>query len=437
MALHNLPMQVLLNKRFGRTFVCAALLLLCLSLAGYWSASPRLRDNARDHLAWLSGSSAAAAANEPDVYPHETTSQFFPVAMDDVGAAKTTTADLCASFPSHLTRRIQPVLKMGHGESRDKIEAQLDSVSACFTAEELLIFSDLDEVVRGRQVIDILADLPESYRHDNPDFEGYLAMQAMRRNGTLDTDAEAMRRINGWRLDKYKFLPGLERAWATRPGRDWYVFYETDTYVVWDNLFRFLGTMDPGRPHYIGSPSPGRVDERTREKRKVWFANGGPGYVLSRAAMEVLLKREVSEVTGRYLDAPITLRWLDLLRRDCCGDSVLGWILWNVGVAVEGYWPLFNPHSMHGLPYSDLYWCQPVVTLHKTTPADMVELWRWEHSRRRRDVSRFILLGLGFWFYKTTFFCLRHLYIKGATANTAPETPPLPRPLVLPPPGRL
>ncbi|OIW26682.1 hypothetical protein CONLIGDRAFT_634916 [Coniochaeta ligniaria NRRL 30616] len=388
MALHIIPMQVLLNKRFSRTFLFAALIVVSLSLTLYWSgASPRLRDNARGHSltlpSWLSGPADSPSAAAPEIYPYETTSQFFPVSIPDATKAKT--SDLCASFPSHLTQRIQPVLKMGHGESRSKIEAQLDTVSACFSQDELLIFSDLDETIRGRSVIDILADLPESYRHDNPDFDNYLLMQEMRRNGTLDTDVEAAKKIDGWRLDKYKFLPGLERAWAMRPGRDWYVFYETDTYIVWDNLFRFLSTLDPSKPHYMGSPSPGRVDEASKDKTKTWFANGGPGYVLSRAAVEALLVRKVDGATGRYVDPPLTLRWLDLLRRDCCGDSVMGWTLWNVSIPVEGYWPLFNPHPMHGVPYSDLYWCQPVITLHKTTPGDMAELWRWEHGRRRRD----------------------------------------------------
>jgi hypothetical protein len=165
------------------------------------------------------------------------------------------------------------------------------------------------------------------------------------------------------------------------------VFYETDTYVVWDNMFRFLSTLDPSRPHYLGSPSPGRVDKTMTRETKTWFANGGPGYVFSRAAIEALLARKVDAATGRYVDPPLTLRWLDLLRADCCGDSVMGWTLWNISVPLGGYWPMFNPHSLQGMPYSDLYWCQPVITMHKTTPGDMVDLWRWEHSRRLRDVS--------------------------------------------------
>lgn len=388
MALHNIAKQVLLNKRLSRTLLFAALVILCLTLAGYWSAA---RSDGRARFGGRLPSWLAPSA-EPEFYPFETTSQFFPVSLD-VGKA-TTTQEICASFPGYVTQRVQPVLKMGHGESRDKIEAQLDSVSACFAAEELLIFSDLDEAVRGRNVTDILADLPEAYRHGNVDFEAYLTMREMRANGTLDKDEAATKAIDGWRLDKYKFLPGVERAWAMRPGRDWYVFYETDTYVVWDNLLRFLATMDPAKPHYMGSPSPGRVDVSLRGKPKTWFANGGPGYVLSRAAVEALLARKVSAATGQYLDPPLTLRWLDLLRGECCGDSVMGWTLWNVSVPVQGYWPMFNPHPMHGVPYSDFYWCQPVLTLHKTTPADMVELWRWEHGRRSRDVSSFCSSGV-------------------------------------------
>jgi len=394
MALHHLPMHLLLNKRIGRTFLLAVpvLLLILFLLAGFRSSSTAFRDNARDRLlpSWLNPSSPTAPESEPEFYPFETASLFNPVSVPDAATAKP--ASLCASFPSYLTAHfIQPVLKLGHGEPRDRVEAHLDSVSACFSADELLVFGDLDEEVGGRGVIDVLADLPASYyrEEDNPDFAGYVAMREMRDNGTLDKDAEGMGRINGWKLDKYKFLPGIERAWTMRPGRDWYFFYETDTYVVWDNLFRFLGTLDPSREHYIGSPSPGRVDETKGEGEgvKTWFANGGPGYVLSRAAVEKLLARRVSETTGRYLDEPLSVRWLDLLRRDCCGDSVIGWMLWAVGVKLEGYWPLFNPHPMHGVPYSDLYWCQPVVTLHKTRVEDMVELWRWEQGRRRRDVS--------------------------------------------------
>lgn len=419
-------MHLLLNKRFSRIILIAGSVVVLILLGGIWSTHPGIRDNGAGlgrNLPWgLGRPSTKNEDQEPPYYPHETTSQFFPVSMDIAGKKA---KDLCASFPHYMTQRIQPVLKMGHGEKRDKIEAQLDSTSACFTQEELLIFSDLDETIRDRAVIDILADLPESYRSDNVDFENYLTMLEMRRNGTLDVDKEGMAKINGWRLDKYKFLPGVERAWAMRPGRDWYVFYETDTYVVWDNMFRFLSTLDPSKPLYMGSPSPGRMDEE--KQFKTMFANGGPGYILSRAAVEKLLERRVGS-DGRFVDEPLELKWLDLLRKDCCGDSVMGWVLYNLGIEVQGYWPMFNPHALHNVPYSDLYWCQPVLTLHKTTPASMPDLWRWEHSRRRMQVSQSFLLSPISHSVRCqtniTHPVRNHSYIRTSSSSTTQARPP-------------
>lgn len=157
----------------------------------------------------------------------------------------------------------------------------------------------------------------------------------------------------------------------------------SDSYVFWDNAFRFLQTFDPDQPIYMGSPSPGRFD--SKRNIKTWFANGGPGYVLSRAAIKALLHRETSP-HGQYIDPPLTEKWLPLLRGECCGDSVVGWTLWNASIALQGYWPMFNPHPLHGIPYSDRYWCQPVLTLHKTSPKDMVDVWRWEFGQRQHSV---------------------------------------------------
>lgn len=136
----------------------------------------------------------------------------------------------------------------------------------------------------------------------------------------------------------------------------------------------------------MGSPSPGRHDPK--KDIKTWFANGGPGFVLSRGAIRELLRRKAGP-SGQYLEPSLTEKWLPLLKPECCGDSVVGWALWNVSVPLQGYWPMFNPHPLHGIPFSDLYWCQPVLTLHKTAPEDMVDLWKWEFGRRELGVSVF------------------------------------------------
>lgn len=77
----------------------------------------------------------------------------------------------------------------------------------------------------------------------------------------------------------------------------------------------------------------------------------------------------------------------DTLLHDCCGDSVTGWALHNEGVDLSGLWPMFNPHPPHGLPFSDLYWCQPMIGMHKPKEDDVQGLFRWEHGHRQYNVS--------------------------------------------------
>lgn len=213
----TLRANLMLNKRFSRIlFSALAFFLFVLFLT--WQN--------RNGVATLLPILADENDKIPEFYPFETTSDFFPVQID---AAGKTVDELCQTFPKHILKTIQPVLKMGHGENRAKIEAQLDSVSACFDKDDLLIYSDLEETIRGHHVHDILADLPASYYVDNPDFQHYIWQKEMQANGTLDHDKAATGRINGWILDKYKFLPMIERAWKTKPNRDFYFFYETDT----------------------------------------------------------------------------------------------------------------------------------------------------------------------------------------------------------------
>jgi hypothetical protein len=362
-----------INKRVGRAYVVLVILALTSLLL-------------TSHLFLLRRHTSPLPSSTPlfnSDYPFETTSAFHPVSFPSPW--NTTAADLCASFPSHFTDRIQPVLKMGHGENPSQIAAQLSTVSSCFPPSDLLIFSDLDQPLppHGRhQAIDILAHLPPAYHRNNPDLGPYRALQALLQN-TSDSDVDIdpthdPMAKTGWKTDKYKFLLLIERAWATKPGRDWYVFYETDTYLVWDNVFRLLSMLDPAEPVYMGSPSPGR--------RGTFFANGGPGFVLSRAAMERLLSRREESV------APLVMRGMEMVRGDCCGDSVLGWMLWEAGVAVSGLFPMFSPWAADQTPYTERTWCQPVVSMHKTRPGDVERLWRWEFGARELGVSLFCVL---------------------------------------------
>ena len=308
--------------------------------------------------------------NEPEhpgFFDWETTSSFNPVRIPN--AKDKSVQELCASFPEDLLTEIQPVLKTGHGVLDSRVRPQLRSVSHCLS--NLLIFSDTNEHVGGHDMIDVLADIPKDLSNHAHYLEAW-------RNGSL-SDGTASRRA-GWKADKFKFIPAATSAWRLRPGRKWYVFYEADTYVVWDNVFRLLENFDPNLPYYFGSPSPGRD--------KTWFANGGPGYILSREAMHRLTKDDFDQKTGKYLGENLLRRYWRTLVDDCCGDSVLGWALWGQSVSLSGLWPMFNPHAPHLVPFSDKYWCQPMVTMHKPLEEDLNNLWRWQWENRMREVSQ-------------------------------------------------
>ena len=134
----------------------------------------------------------------------------------------------------------------------------------------------------------------------------------------------------------------------------------------------------------MGSPSKGLPDQV--RGHLTYFANGGPGFVLSRGAIKALLHRDVGD-DGEFISPHIVDRWEKLLEEDCCGDSVAGWALWNAGVPLRGLWPMFQGHPLHGIPFGKDHWCQPVLSLHKTRLEDMKALWAWEFKNRQVDVS--------------------------------------------------
>ncbi|SMR52397.1 unnamed protein product [Zymoseptoria tritici ST99CH_1E4] len=305
-------------------------------------------------------------------YPFRTYSAF-GTSINDTTSKSATREQLCEHFPKALLRDIQPVLKVGHGVVQTRARNSLNSCSACI--DDLLIFSDFDEELEGRPIINVISDLPAEHQ-EQEQLIPWKAMNGLPVNGSI-MDPEITGR-QGWELDKFKFLLSISRAWRMRPEKRWYVFYEGDTFVVWDNVFRWLANFDPDTPQYFGSPSPGREDKGER----VWFANGGPGYIISRAAMRRLVKNDFDQTTGEYLGSKFTeSHWGDVLT-DCCGDSVLGWALWQEQVRISGVWPSMNPHPLHGVPFSDQHWCQPVMSMHKVHEKDMVDLWRWEWAHR-------------------------------------------------------
>jgi hypothetical protein len=273
--------------------------------------------------------------------------------------------DLCDSFPSYHLSRVQVVLKVGSTEPPSRVDTHITTVTRCIT--NLIVFSDHESEIKGHRVHDILATLPDSFWGNTSDSQAYRALQ----HGEFETVESSQ----GWKLDRFKFLPMVERAYEMNPTAKWFVFLESDTYLVWDNLFRLLDQFNPSLPLYFGSPTSG--------KGHTFFAYGGSGFVLSTAAIQKLVARKVGS-RSMYSQPLLSQRYEGLIKEDCCGDSVLGWAIYQSGVKLSGMWPMFNPHPLHGIPFNERHWCQPVISMHKLILEDMTELVRWERQRGRK-----------------------------------------------------
>ena len=272
----------------------------------------------------------------------------------------------CDRFPQRVFNNVQVVLKTGLTESPERIQSHLKSVTKCFP--NLLIVSDYDGIVNEYHVHDVLADLSEAYSLDNPDFDTYYTQKAMlEANNITEYNNQA-----GWKLDRFKFLPMVHKAYTMHQTAYWFVFIETDTYIFWDNLLRMLENLDPLVPQYIGSPLHGDG---------LMYAYGGSGIVLSRAAIEALLDRE-TDGHGSYTSVIIYEQdeWVERVKKTTYGEMVLGEaLLERADVKLSGYFPMFYPLNIESLEFSNDVWCVPIISMHKLQTLEQYEeLWNWE-----------------------------------------------------------
>uniref|UniRef100_A0A0B7JSB0 Glycosyltransferase family 31 protein n=1 Tax=Bionectria ochroleuca TaxID=29856 RepID=A0A0B7JSB0_BIOOC len=152
----------------------------------------------------------------------------------------------CKDFPD--TEGIVVVMKTGATESYSKIPTQLLTSLQCIP--NVLLFSDLNQQIGEHKLHDVLDRVDETIRKTHKEFKLYDAQ----RNCHVSQQQCTLGLEGAWDLDKYKFLNMVERAWELRPGMDWYVFAEADTYIVWPNLVHWLRERAPeGDVYEVGT----------------------------------------------------------------------------------------------------------------------------------------------------------------------------------------
>jgi hypothetical protein len=211
----------------------------------------------------------------------------------------------CDGFPD--TSKVLLVMKTGASEAYARLPTQLVTMLRCLP--DFLIFSDMAQNIGGYQVHDSLATVSEEVQEDNSDFDLY------RRQKWCLVDQENCNKLGnpareGWNLDKYKNVHIAEKAYNMRPGYDWYLFVDADTYVLWPNLMQWLKKLDPRKKLYLGSVT--LINNFS-------FGHGGSGYLVSKGAMDSFVGKHPGVANEYDMRA----------KESCCGDYIFALALKN------------------------------------------------------------------------------------------------------------
>ncbi|ODQ66044.1 hypothetical protein NADFUDRAFT_51316 [Nadsonia fulvescens var. elongata DSM 6958] len=231
------------------------------------------------------------------------------------------------------------------------------------------LYSDIETSLGGYPVHDILKNSTKVLMEDAA-FNDYRLMNQWHRNHVyIDVATHDLPRNtfkDGWNTDRFKNLPMLAHAWKNTPSTtEWYIFMDGDTFIFWDNMAYFLSAYDPDEPHYFGS-----------ETGYLFFAHGGSGVVVSRAAMTALFGKDhhdeavINAVVHSYEEATL---------KTCCGDLMLGSALRDKDISIT-HTNRIQGEVLAGIRFKKDSWCDPIVTFHQCTTWDIEQMWEYERA---------------------------------------------------------
>lgn len=266
------------------------------------------------------------------------------------------------------------VLKTGATEALEKLPVHFETTLRC--VPHFIVYSDYEERIAGQQVHDILEDIDEEIKQSNSDFQLYNRLRSQGRDGLTAAELKEWASVaNGdsgalanpaWRLDKWKFLTLIERAFRVRPEAKWYAFMEADTYIMWPSLLDWLSHIDSSKPHYLGSEAQGG---------DLVFGHGGSGFIISNHAMQMAASQRTSHVKFYNEFAPTQF----------AGDCVLGKIMEDAGIPLTWSWPHLQGERPVDIDYDAIHydkrlWCHQAVSYHHLLPEDIMDFSRFEHN---------------------------------------------------------
>jgi len=280
------------------------------------------------------------------------------------------------------------ILRTGVTEIVERLPTHISTSLQCSTQH--VIFSDYAENFLGERVLDALEFVDPDIVANNSDFELYrrvkqhgravLSQGELSGNRSQTPSGTGHTEIPGWKLDKWKFVPMVNRTFYEYPDMKWYVFAEGDTSILWSTLQAYLASMDHTQPHYLGSSTNIGDDPA--------FAYGGAGFIVSQPAMRMVA--DYYSTHKAQIEITTENAW--------AGDAVLGRIFFDAGVPVKDIWPVVHGAStsqaLFARPFSpgvpkeaEQVWCYPAASLHHMSPAAVNSLWHYEQKWLEQRVN--------------------------------------------------
>ncbi|KAI0909269.1 glycosyltransferase family 31 protein [Ustulina deusta] len=284
----------------------------------------------------------------------------------------------CPNSP--LLNDVLVVVRTGATEVLEKLPVHFSTVLTC--VPDYIIYSDLEEDVEGHNIVDVLDRVRHDVRMNVPEFWLYNRLRASGREGleyqTLFGSGPSGALDNpGWKLDKWKFLPMVSRALEHRPNAKWFVFIEPDTYLLWQNMLKYLSQFDASKPYYLG---------KYMYIGKVLFAHGGSGFMISNPAMQMVSKHWTENQD-----------WFDdYTAKEWAGDMILGKAMENIGIHLASASPHIQINSLNTVDWTinkqdKPPWCYGPLTFHHMTEHEVRVLWQFEHGWLRNHDAATIL----------------------------------------------
>jgi hypothetical protein len=283
---------------------------------------------------------------------------------------------------SPLARDMLVVLRTGATEALEKLPVHFQTTLRC--VPDYIVYSDLDEEIAGHRVHDVfegeaIIERLRSSASAAQEFQLYEELRSQGRRGikNISSISTAGQHVGSgpsgalenpaWKLDRFKFLPMVDKALKYRPHAKWFVFVEADTYLVWHNLVTYLSLFNASHPLYIG---------KHMYIGDVLFAHGGSGFALSNPAMRRVVQQRDTHLA--FYDDYTAQNW--------AGDMVLGKILADVGVSLSWAFPHFQGDPVHALDGNVTKierrpWCHAPVTYHHMREHEIRRLWEFEMGR--------------------------------------------------------